>query len=114
MIPDLEETVGLEDKAHGARLGALTQELETAKEKLERTTLLVEQGAEPKARLAEAQTDLDRTENARDAELTAWTSRKHNLGVQVRDVRLAVRRAELNGNSSSSGCVRRWRERLPT
>ena len=99
-IPDLEQTVGLEEKAHGAKLEALTQELKTAKEKLERTTFLVERGAEPKARLAEAQAELDHAENARDAELTAWTSRKHDLGVQLRDARLAVRRAEVVGEQA--------------
>ena len=99
-IPDLEQTVGLEEKAHGAKLEALTAELKTAQEKLERITFLVERGAEPKARLAEAQTELDRAENTRDAELTAWTSRKHDLGVQLRDTRLAVRRAEVEGEQA--------------
>ena len=81
-------------------LGALTQELITAQDGLERTRFLVERGAEPRAHLTEAQTELDRAENARDAELTARTSRKHDLGVQLRDARLAVRRAEVEGEQT--------------
>ena len=99
-IPDLEKTVTLEQKAHEARLGALNQDLTAAQERLERMTFLVEKGAEPKARLAEAQAELNHAENAQTAEQTAWTSQKYGLTVQLRDARLAVRRAEVEGEQA--------------
>ena len=96
-IPELEQTVTLEQEAHAAKLEALTQELEAAKDKLERTRFLVERGAEPTARLAEAQAAFNKAENAQAAEQTAWTSRKYGLETQLRDARLAAGRAELEG-----------------
>lgn len=96
-IPELEKTVTLEQKSHGSRLKGLNQDLKTAQDKLERITFLVEKGAEPRARLAEAQAELNHAGNAQTAEQTAWTSQKYALAVQLRDARLAVRRAELDG-----------------
>ena len=55
-IPDLEQAARLEEKAHGAKLGALTQRFGAAQDGLE---FLVERGTEPRAQLAEAQADLD-------------------------------------------------------
>ena len=104
-IPELEQSISLEEEAHRARLDALTQEVETAAEKLERVAFLVERGAEPRARLAEAQAALNSAENAQQAELTAWTSRKHGLEVQLRDARLAIRRAE---RDSERELERQW------
>ena len=99
-IPELEQSMNLEQKAHEARLGALTQDLTAAQEKLEHTTFLVEKGAEPRARLADVQAELNHAENAQTAEQTAWTSQKYGLTVQLRDARLTVRRAELDGEQA--------------
>ena len=104
-IPELEQSISLEEEAHSARLDALTQEVATVTEKLERVAFLVERGAEPRARLAEAQAALNSAENAQQAELTAWTSRKHGLEVQLRDARLAIRRAE---RDSERELERQW------
>ena len=99
-IPELEQSINLEQEAHEARLGALTQDLTAAQERLEHMTFLVERGAEPRARLADAQAELNHAENAQTAEQTAWTSQKYGLTVQLRDARLAVRRAELDGEQA--------------
>ena len=78
-IPDLERTMNLEQKAHEARLGALTQDFTAAQERLERVTFLVEKGAEPRARLAEAQAELNHAENRQ---------RRRTDGVDIAKVRL--------------------------
>ena len=55
-IPELEQSMNLEQKTHEARLGALDQDRKIARDGLE---FLVERGTEPRAQLAEAQADLD-------------------------------------------------------
>ena len=98
-IPQLEETLRLEQVGHEGRLAGLEQAVSDAKEKRERVAYLVGRDAEPRAKLVEADAALRKAEAAVLTEKTGWTSERGRLQAQLKDAQLTVAKAERSQNA---------------
>ena len=93
-IPKLEEKLKLEKEAHQARLSVIRQDIDAAEDNIDKTRYLVENGALARARLPEAEIELDRVKSLEVVELTAWTSKRHGIENELEQARLTVAKAK--------------------
>ncbi len=93
-IPKLEEKLKLEKEAHQARLSVIRQDITAAEDNIDKTRYLVENGALARARLPEAEIELERLKSLEVVELTAWTSKRYGIENELEQARLTVAKAK--------------------
>ena len=93
-IPKLEEKLKLEKEAHQARLSVIRQDIAAAEDSIDKIRYLVENGALARARLPEAEVELERVKSLEVVELTAWTSKRYGIENELEQARLTVAKAK--------------------